>query len=466
MIGVVLTVAVVGISLTAYAGYRGTVGRIHHVTLPTVGPGGPPSYNSAENVLVIGAYNDVKDYTSATFKPSADNGADTYVLVHITPNHKGGVMISFPRDSMVPVYACPRSGPFQGQQAQPGSLEPLNQTYSEGGPGCAWKTIEKQTGIRIAHFIEVDYLGFEKFVGAIGGANVCVPYAVNVPNDGLRLPAGRQHIDAKQALQFVRARDIGQWSDLQRIKRQQFFMISVMQSALHQGLLGNPVKLYQIAHAVAPYLVTDSGFGLTAMYHLARSMQGANLSKIQLIEVPVAPYPQNTNRVVWRKPQATQLFAAVAHDRQVSQATAKPTPSASPTPTVPPGQVHVDVLNGNGVAGIAGRTSRELTSEGFDVVRTGDASSYTHPVTLVEYSGKADLPAAATLQRQLSGAQLKQVPGLAPGVVTLIIGKNFAAPGATPTPSASAPPVKGLAQSYHGVTGNANICHDQSAFSG
>ncbi len=59
----------------------------------------------------------------------------------------------------------------------------------------------------------------------------------------------------------MRARDIGQWSDIQRIRRQQFFMISVMQSALRQGLPGDPLRLI----SVAPCLTTDSGFGLSAI---------------------------------------------------------------------------------------------------------------------------------------------------------------------------------------------------------
>lgn len=455
-----------GVALAAYGAYRGTAGSIRQLTITGLGQR-PRVYNSAENILVIGAYNGTRDYVSHRFRPDEDQGADTYLLVHVAPDHKGAVLISFPRDSMIPVYGCPASGRFAGQQATPGSLEPLNLSYARGGPGCSWKTIEQSTGVRIDHFVEIDYLGFEKFVGALGGVNVCLPYAVNIPNDGLRLRAGLHHINRAQALAFVRARDIGQWSDLQRIKRQQFFMISVMQAALHQGLLGNPLRLLSVAHAVAPYLTTDSGFGLTAMYDLARSMEGTNLSKVQLIEVPIIPYPLDPMvRVIWQQPAAARLFSAVAHDRSVPRAPHRKRPVPGPAPAVAAGMVRVDVLNGDGVAGIAGRTSTGLARRGFTVTGTGDAGSFRYPATIIGYARPADQPAARTLSRALPGARLEQISRLTPGTLTLIIGAHFRGLRTTPLASKKAPQVWGLAKSYGGVTGSASICQDQSAFSG
>ena len=454
-----------GMTLAAYGTYLGTAGRVQRVVVTDLGRR-PHVYNAAENVLVIGAYNDTRDYTSRRYQPSEDQGADTYVLVHISPDHRGAVLISFPRDSMVPVVGCAASGHFGGQQARPGSLEALNLSYALGGPGCAWKTIEQSTGIRIDHFVEIDYLGFEKFVGAVGGAEVCLPYPVNIPNDGLRLQAGRHHIDRVQALEFVRARDIGQWSDLQRIKRQQFFMISVMQSALHHGLLGNPLRLLSVARAVSPYLTTDSGFGLAAMYDLARSMQGTDLSKVQLIEVPIIPYPPDPLvRVIWQQPAARVLFSAVAHDRSVRTAPPQQ-PRRSSRPAVPPARVHIDVLNGNGVTGLAGRTAADLARRGFRVAGVGNAESFQHRATLIEYSQTGERAAAVTLGRQVPGAQLREAPGVAPKTVQLILGASFQRLGSAATDSHKTPSVLGLANSYGGVTGNASICRDQSAFSG
>jgi LCP family protein required for cell wall assembly len=462
---VLATVLAAGLTLTAYGTYLGTAGRVQRLTITGLGAR-PRAWNAAENILVIGAYNGLRDYATHRYHPAADQGADTYVLVHIVPDHKGAVLLSFPRDSMVPVYGCPAGSHFGGQQAQPGGLEALNVTYAQGGPGCAWKTLEQSTGIRIGHFVEIDYTGFERFVAALGGVDICLPFAVDIPNDGLRLPAGRHHIDQAQALKFVRARDIGQWSDLQRIRRQQFFMISVMQSALRQGLLGNPLRLLSVAHAVAPYLTTDSGFGLPQIYGLARSMQGTDLGKVQLIEVPVIPYPQNPLvQVIWQQPAAGRLFSAVAHDRAVPRPPHRPS-AARPGPAVPFRKVRVDVLNGNGVAGVAGRTGSYLAARGFTVTGTGDAGSFGYAGTLVEYGRQADRPAAATLGRVVAGARLKQVAGVAPGTVRLIIGADFRGLPAVSAAARNTPAVQRLARAYGGVTGNVSICRDRSAFSG
>jgi LCP family protein required for cell wall assembly len=461
ILAIIATIAVVGVSLTAYTIYRSTLGSIHRIAVAGLGTR-PKQYNSSENILVIGAYNNVHDFTSQTFVPSADNGADTYVLVHISPDHKGAVLVSFPRDAMVPVYDCPASAPFGGQTAQPGALEPLNQSYADGGPGCVWHTLEQQTGIFINHFTEVDYLGFEKFVAALGGADVCLPYAVNIPNDGLHLKAGMHHITPAQALKFVRARDIGQWSDLQRIKRQQFFMISVMQSALHQGLLGNPLKLLSIAHQVAPYLVTDSGLGLTAMASLAGSMHGVNLSKVQLIEVPTVAYPPNPQvQVIWQTQTVAPLFSAIAHDRKVPPASTH----AAAVPSVSPSKVKVEVLNGSKNGNRAPVTASRLASRGFIVTGTGNAASATYTSPVIEYSTDAQLPAADTLAMQITGVKLAKVSGLTPGTLTLILGSSFHKLAA-PAPSHTASPVGGLTKTFGGVTGNTNICKDQAAFSG
>lgn len=100
------------------------------------------------------------------------------------------------------------------------------------------------------------------------------------------------------------------------------------------------------------------------------------------------------------------------------------------------------------------------------MVRTGDAHSFRHSRSVIQYAGPADRPAAATLGRAVAGARLEQVPGLAPGTVRLIIGAGFHGAAAATPAAAGAPTVQGLARSYGGVTGNASICRDQSAFSG
>src|SRR5262249_58058396 len=92
----------------------------------------PPKLNGSENILIIGS-----DSRTGTHGYGHTQGSrsDTSMLLHISPTHTGAIVISFPRDTMVPIYQCADDGQgHHGQQAQPGGLEQLNWTFSNGGP--------------------------------------------------------------------------------------------------------------------------------------------------------------------------------------------------------------------------------------------------------------------------------------------------------------------------------------------
>ena len=60
-----------------------------------------------------------------------------------------------------------------------------------GGPELTIKTVEKATGVRIDHYVEVNIPGFIRIVDAVGGVDVCVSEAVSDEDSGLDLPAGK-----------------------------------------------------------------------------------------------------------------------------------------------------------------------------------------------------------------------------------------------------------------------------------
>ena len=118
--------------------------------------------------------------------------SDTVIVLHISPGRHRATVLSFPRDSMVPTYACAAHGKGSpGQVEDLTSFERINATFANGGPACLWKTIEQQTGIRIDHFIELNFTGFIHVINDIGGVNVCLPFAVDNANSGLA-PVGRR----------------------------------------------------------------------------------------------------------------------------------------------------------------------------------------------------------------------------------------------------------------------------------
>jgi LCP family protein required for cell wall assembly len=472
IIGILATLTITFVSLSAYAAYRGVYDSIHHVTV-TSGELGkrPPKLNGSENILIIGS--DSRHGIHGYGRGIQGSRSDTSMLLHIPPTHNGASVISFPRDTMVPIYQCEADGQgHHGQQAQPGGLEQLNWTFSYGGPACLWKTLEQATHIHIDHFVEVDFSGFKSIVNDVGGVPVCLPFAIKDPASKLNLPAGKSVVHGAQALAFVRERHIGYGSDLQRINRQQIFLASLAQKIKQSSSLTNPAKLYTLVHDIASSLTTDTGLTFTDMYAVANSLKGLSPKALQFIMAPVVPYPADQNQVEFNQPSADELFQAIARDNHILK-TARRADHAKPppVPTVKPSQVQLQVLNGTGVAGLAATTASQLTARGFKVAHTGNATGIASG-TVIEYTSAAQMAQVNTIHKEIPGAQIKQVTGLHGNTISLVLGSGFKGVGThhhrhhrhrahKAKTSAAA-----LSKNYGGVNGSANICHQSAAFTG
>src|ERR1039457_6688839 len=441
---ILAAVLVVSTSLVAYARWRTVYDSIKRVAVSSADLGKHrPPYTAALNILVLGS--DSRAGSNGHGNASVITGArsDTVMLLHIAPGHQRADIISFPRDSMIPIYACAadtKDG-FPGQQAQSG-LEPLNSSFAYGGPVCVWKTLEQLTNIRIEHFVEVNFSGFQSIINDVGGVSVCLPTAINAPAAGLNLPAGKQVVTGAQALAFVRAREgVGDGSDLERIQRQQFFLDAVVQKLKSTNLLADPAS----------------------MLNVADSMRSLNSSAVDFVSVPNGLYAADPNKVQWTQPAADQLFQAIATDKTVLTPAAKAAaPSAAAT--VSPSQVKVEVLNGDGTAGLASTVSNELTNAGFTVIGHGDVPGFGVTTSVIEYSSATQAAEVNTLKAAVSGgATLKQNTALQAGTITLVVGSSFNGLSSV-KPSASPAAATNLTPTYGGITGSTNICADAKAF--
>lgn len=468
--------AVVATSLAAYAKYRGVVGSIHRENVTAAMLGKRPPYTAGLNILVIGS--DSRQGLGRRFGSDVPGArSDTSMLLHIAPGHTRADIISFPRDSMVPVLACTNDQQgHPGQSAQPGELERLNSTFSAGGAPCLWKTLEQETGIRIQHFVEVNFAGFQSIVNDVGGVPVCLPFAINNPQARLHLAAGKRVVNGAQALAFVRLREnVGQGSDTQRIQRQQYFLAAVMQKLKSTNLLTQPSRIFSVVRDVAKSLTTDSGLDLSTMLRIADSMKSLSSSSVQLVTVPVVPYVGDpTAELSWEQPQSDQMFRAIEADRELPASAkakgngkAKSAMTATAGATVSPAKVSVEVLNGSGVNGVAGSAATALTAKGFTVTGTGPAANYSYSSTTIQYSSTAQLPEVNTLKAALGSVVAQKDTALGAGSINLILGSNYH--GLSTGKSAgksSAKTLSNLAKSYGGITANANICKDSAAFAG
>jgi LCP family protein required for cell wall assembly len=232
-----------------------------------------------------------------------DPGAntDTMMLVHIPANHESVQVVSLPRDSWVNI-------PGHG-------MNKINAAYALGGPALMVSTVEQATGLDINDYVEVDFLGFVNVINALGGVNVCLPYAVDDSDSGLHLSAGPHHVDGVTALEFARDRHSFATSDLARISDQQQLLSSAFTEATQSGVLANPVRLHEVLASVTASVRVDQGFNLI---ELADQLRGLKSSDVSFTTVPIATIdyqtPTGESAVLWNQPAAAALFHRLQTD--------------------------------------------------------------------------------------------------------------------------------------------------------
>ncbi|MGI5206810.1 LCP family protein [Spirillospora sp. CA-108201] len=363
----------------------------------------------------------------------AGERSDTMMLVHVSRDHDSVSVVSLPRDSYVTIPSH-RSNGSEGAKgtrvaARPGKL---TWAYQFGGPDLTVSTVKQATGVSIDHYVEVNFYGFVHMVDAIGGVDVCTEEAVDDKKSGLRLPAGKSHVDGLKALAFARARySLTGGSDLGRIDRQQQFMAAMMKQALSTKTLGDPVKSTRFLNASLKSLRVDEKLA-DNLPGLTDQMKNLSTDDLTFAKVPLsnpaydavlwnAPSLQST--VQWDQHKARDLFTRLRRDQPL--ATQSPKPSATPTkksgdePTVPPDDISVRVLNAIGTRGLATRAGGELRKAGFKVTVSPGVARRGQQTTQILYGpGRED--SARTLAAAIPDAERKKVSSLGSQVQVMV----------------------------------------------
>ena len=438
-----LSVVIVVVSGTAWLGFQHYAGKLRRLdnVFPT-GQGRPAGgAGGSENFLLVGSDNrdqlSKADQRKYHLGHDAGRRSDTMIILHVSKHRNRAVLISLPRDSYVeiPAYTDAHGVRHAAQHNK------LNAAYSFGGPRLTIATVEKATGIRIDHYVEINVLGFAKMVDALGGVDVCLPKPANDKKSGLHLPAGHSHVGGVQGLAFVRARyTLGDGSDLGRIKRQQQFLGAMLRKALSLGILLDPGKLDTFLNAALAAVHVDRDLTVGDLRTLALTMRHLDPKHVTFATVPLADtnyHPGGVgSTVLWDGGLAAGLFNAVNHDRPITAATFK-----RKKPTVPPSQVSVQVLNGTRSSGLAGRVGAALQAEGFRVGTPGNADNHDYGRTVIRYA-PAEAAAAQTVKAAFADATLQQDPTAGTSVV-VVLGSSYAGvqPVSVSAPSSKAPSV-------------------------
>ncbi len=237
---------------------------------------------------------------------------DVTMLVHVSEAPRRATVVSFPRDMIVPIPACPRADGTGKHSAM--SAQPLNVTLMYGGLPCTVATVEEFTGMPIEFAATIDWMGVINLSNAVGGVEVCVEDPIRDRDSGLDIPAGTQELSGEQALAFLRTRyAIGDGSDLGRISNQQQFMSSLVRKLSSDEVLTDPAALFRLAYAATDAVTPSQSLASpTRMVQLALTLKDIDFDDIVFVQYPTGYDTQNPNKVLPKRAAGDALFAALA----------------------------------------------------------------------------------------------------------------------------------------------------------
>ncbi|MET8326437.1 LCP family protein [Streptomyces sp. NPDC005181] len=373
-----------------------------------------PRAGTGMNLLLVGT--DGRDRISREEKQKYRLGGapchctDTIMLVHLSADRKRATIVSLPRDS----YAeLPEHRDLTTGDEHAAHPVKLNAAYAEGGPSLTVRTVEHMTGVKVDHYLEVDFTSFMKTVDTLGGVQICTARPMKDSYTGLDLGAGTHWLDGGQALRYVRSRHIDAAADLGRMQRQQKFLASLIKRATSSGVLMNPVKFRDVASTMLSSVRADRGFGTDQMLDLGQAMRGFTPASSEFASVPISnaslPVKGIGSTVKWDPSKSKRLFEALREDKPL--AARRPNAPVAKTVDVAPRGIRVQVYNGTPQDGLGRKVDDALRATGFATTRVplnADPRRLRH--TLIEYDPRWDR-SAKSLAAALPGAELRAVTG-------------------------------------------------------
>ena len=297
----------------------------------------PKKESSAVNYLVVGSDTregltraEIKRLKVGGTEVAAGKRSDTMLLIHISKKRDKAAIISIPRDT----YALiPEHTSSQGKVI-PATHSKINSAFNWGGAPLLIQTFEEMSGLRIDHYIEVNFVGFVRMVDALGGVEICTKKDIDDPKSHLVLPAGRHTLDGVDSLKYVRTRQFDGLGDLGRMKRQQEFAGAMLRKATSAGVLLNPVKMIDFINSALDSVVTDEGLSQGDLLTLGKQLRNLSASSVRTLTIPLKYYNYSKNgvsaAVLWDPVLAPELFERIKNDDALLDKV-KADPSASPS---------------------------------------------------------------------------------------------------------------------------------------
>ncbi|MFJ2960607.1 LCP family protein [Streptomyces sp. NPDC087270] len=441
--------AVVAGGIGGYVAFHRSGTVVHAVD---VGNAGSAAFSTTGqmNVLVLGT--DSRAGLGHEHGTAAATGqADTAVLLHLSADRSNATAVSIPPNLVTDVPECP-----VGNTVVKGASGQRFSTVLAGrDPGCAMRLVTQLTGVRVDHFLMVDFAAVQKLATALGGVEMCLKEPLRDPASGLSLGAGKQKVAGAQALALVRAErelpgssGVPAGGDLARVQVQERFLAALFRTATSGATLTDPKKLTALATTAASLLTVDTPIGsVSALDDLAGEFGKVDGKHFTFAELPVKDNPADGTHhtVVLDKAKSTQLFDVVKQDISLSRGPVG-TDAKLVGAKATPHDTRVTVYNGTGTFGASQDVLAWLQNdEGVNrSANGGDSSQHPAKTTLRYAPNQADQARSLAAMMGLPASALiegtKDVPPLT--YMSLTLGADYTAPG-TPIALPTTPP-KGL----------------------
>jgi LCP family protein required for cell wall assembly len=444
-------VAVLALLATG-AGWWMAHGLLGGITVSqALGSDDPKSSGGAMNILLIGLDSrkdqDGNDLPWTLLKhlhagDSDDGGynTNTLILVHVGADDRVAAF-SIPRDDYLPFSGVPGYNHIKIKEAYGltksyteqklmdkgvSNQKELETRGREAGRAATLRAVRNLTGVPIDYFAEVNLAGFYDLTQSLGGVEVCLKHAVYDSYSGADFPAGRQTLDAEEALAFVRQRHGLENGDLDRTHRQQAFLSSVMRQLQDAGTFTDLSRLKSLM-AVARKDVVLSGGWDENQFRRMGALAGGD---IEYRTLPVVRYDTING-------QDVNIVDPAAIKAEVAAAFGTSTAATTTTTTAPDPSTVVDVINAGGISGLASDVSRTLKKDGYTAGSVRDRISGEATTTAIKYGPGAD--ADAHNVATLLGIEASDRPDskIKAGHIQVVVDDDYSVPSQDETTTAS-----------------------------
>jgi len=176
----------------------------------------------------------------------SNSRSDALMLATLNNKSKTVKLVSIPRDSLVYI-------------PEVGYEDKINHAHAYGGTRASIETVEELFEIPVDYYVKMNFDAFIDVVDALGGIEAEVPYTLlekdQFDRNTVQLEPGFQKLDGREALALARTRK--QDNDLERGKRQQMILQSIMKEAASASSF---TKYGDVIDAVGDNMKTDMTF--------------------------------------------------------------------------------------------------------------------------------------------------------------------------------------------------------------